>query len=280
LPDAPILKSPLQSARVVVFAALVAVGLAASVCAPRRVVLPTGPGTPRLDASTLFEQATTACRSVRTMTAELNLSGRAAGQRLRGRVQVGLVAPAAVYLEAPAPFGAAGFILAAQNERGRLLLPRDRVVVNDALVSEILEALTGLKLGPRDLRALLTGCVAPDPVPQTGREYVGGWVAVDLQGGSVAWLRQLDAVWRVVAGEHAGLVVEHGSFGAGAGVTPREVRVRSASAASADVDLRVELSQVELNVPLDAATFKVDVPPGTREITADELRAHGPLSQP
>ena len=213
------------------------------------------------------------------MTAELNLSGRAAGQRLRGRVQVGLVAPAAVYLEAPAPFGAPGFVLAAQSDRGRLLLPRDRVVVNDAPVSEILEALTGLKLGPRDLRGLLTGCVAPDPVAQSGRAYTGDLVAVDLQGGSVAWLGQPNGVRRIVAGEHAGLVVEYGAYASGPAVMPREVRVRSVSPGTPEVDLRIELSQVELNVPLDAATFKVDVPPGTTEITAAELRARGPLSQ-
>jgi hypothetical protein len=228
----------------------------------------------------LFEQATSTCRGVRTMTAELNLSGRAAGQRLRGRVQVGLVAPSAVYLEAPAPFGAAGFILAAQNDRGRLLLPRDRVVVEDAPVSDILEALTGLELGPQDLRALLTGCVAPNPVPQSGREYEGDWVAVDLAGGSVAWLRQLNGVWRVAAGEHARLVAEYGSYGGGPGATPRDMRVRSVAGSTTEVDLRVELSQVEVNVPLDPASFKVDVPPGTRAITADELRTHGPLSQP
>jgi hypothetical protein len=214
------------------------------------------------------------------MTAELSLSGRAAGQRLSGRVQVGLVAPSGVYLEAPAPFGAAGFILAAQGERGRLLLPRDHVVVDDAPVSEILEALTGLELGSQDLRAVLTGCVAPQPVALTGREYPDGWVAVDLQGGSVAWLRHLDGVPRVVAGEHAGLIVEYDASGRGSGVTPRELRVRSVPASAADVNLRIELSQVELNVPLDAATFTVDVPPGTTEITAQELRARGPLSQP
>jgi hypothetical protein len=228
----------------------------------------------------LFEQATTGCRGIRTMTAELNLSGRAAGQRLRGRVQAGLVAPAAVYLEAPAPFGAAAFILAAQGERGRLLLPRDRVVVDDAPVSEILDALTGLELGPADLRALLTGCVAPDPMSQTGREYAsGGWVAIDLQGGSIAWLRRLGGVWRIAAGEHAGLVVEYGAYPSGPATTPRELRIRSTSSGTADVNLRLELSQVELNVPLDASTFRVDVPSGTTPITTDELRARGPLSQ-
>ena len=214
------------------------------------------------------------------MTAELNLSGRAVGQRLRGRVQIGLVEPAAVYLEAPAPFGAPGFILAAQGERGRLLLPRDQVVVDDAPVSEILEALAGLKLGSRDLRALLTGCVAPDPAPQGGRGYSTDWLAVDLLGGSVVWIRENNGVQRVVAGDHAGLIVEYGAYGTGSGVTPREVRVRSRSPESVEVDLRIELSQVELNVPVDAATFKVDIPPGTTKITVDELRARGPLAQP
>ena len=213
------------------------------------------------------------------MTAELNLSGRAAGQRLRGRVQVGLVAPAAVYLEAPAPFGAAGFILAAQNERGGCC---SRAIAWSSMTRRSAKSsrrLTGLKLGPRDLRGLLTGCVAPDPVAQSGREYVGGWVAVDLQGGSVAWLRQLNGSGGLSQASTQGLVVEYGLMGR-PGFIPREVRVRSASAANTEVDLRVELSQVELNVPLDAATFKVDVPPGTTEITAAELRARGPLSQP
>ncbi len=82
-----------------------------------------------------------------------------------------------------------------------------------------------------------------------------------------------------MAGEHAGLVVEYGAYASGPAVMPREVRVRSVSPGTPEVDLRIELSQVELNVPLDAATFKVDVPPGTTEITAAELRARGPLSQ-
>ena len=44
---------------------------------------------------------------VRTLQAELGLSGRAAGQRMRGRVLAGLV-PGALRLEGVAPFGGAG----------------------------------------------------------------------------------------------------------------------------------------------------------------------------
>jgi outer membrane lipoprotein-sorting protein len=44
-------------------------------------------------------------------------------------------------------------------------------------------------------------------------------------------------------------------------------------------DLRLELSQVDLNVELKASAFQVAIPPGTQPIAIDELRAGGPLSR-
>ena len=258
----------------VVIASLVGVG-----CATGRLRLPAGPGIPRSDFVALFDQAAAGCRDVRTLAAELSLSGRTERQRLRGRVQAGLSAPAAVRLEAPAPFGAPLFILAAANERGALLLPRDRRFVRDASVRDIVNALAGIELGAADLRAVLSGCVIPDPRPQAGRAYPGGWVAIDLQDGAIAWLRQIGGHWRVAAGEHAGLRAEYGAYGPGAAETPRQLRVSTAAASrAADVDLRISLTQVELNVPLGAEAFTVTIPPGTRPITLEELRASGPLS--
>jgi len=37
------------------------------------------------------------------------------------------------------------------------------------------------------------------------------------------------------------------------------------------------VSQLEANVPLDAAAFGVTVPPGTGRLTLEELRDAGPL---
>lgn len=215
------------------------------------------------------------------MTAELSLSGRTARQRLRGRVQAGLAAPAAVRLEAPAPFGAPLFILAAPNERGTLLLPRDRHVVHDAPVRDIVNALAGIEVGAADLRALLSGCVIPDPRPQAGRDHPGGWVGIDLQDSAIAWLRQIGGHWRIAAGEHAGLRAEYARYGPGAADTPRQLRVSTAAASrAADVDVRLSLTQVELNGPLGAEAFTVTIPPETTPITLEELRASGPLSGP
>lgn len=263
------------------FASVLVASAAGIGCATGQLRLPTGPGIPRSDFVALFNQAATGCRDVRTITADLSVSGRTAGQRLRGRVQAGLAAPAAVRLEAPAPFGAPLFILAAQNERGTLLLPRDRRVVRDAAVRDIVNALAGIELGAADLRALLSGCVLPDPLPQAGRQYPGGWAAIDLQDGGIAWLRQMSGRWRLAAGEHAGLRVEFGGYGPRAADTPRQLRLSTAPASRAPrVDVRISLTQVELNVPLGAEAFTVTIPPETTPITLGELRGNGPLSGP
>jgi hypothetical protein len=57
------------------------------------------------------------------------------------------------------------------------------------------------------------------------------------------------------------------------------VRLRSLDSA-VDVDLAATVSQLETNVPLDAAAFAVDVPPSALELTLDELREAGPLRAP
>ena len=261
-------------------ASLIAASLAGAACATNRLNLPTGAGTPRADFALLFDQATRACRDVRTITAELSLSGRAGRQRLRGRVQAGLGAPSAMRLEAPAPFGAPLFILAAPSERGTLLLPRDRRVIYDASVREILGALVGIELGAADLRAFLSGCVIPDGRPQGGRDFPRGWAAISLQEGAVLWLHQLNGRWSVAAGEHAGLLIEYLQFGASAD-TPRELRLSATARSKAkDLDLKISLAQVGINLPLSTDVFAVTVPPETMPMTLDELRASDPWSRP
>ncbi len=63
---------------------------AASGCAAKRFEPPTGAGEPLPEFTRIFEEATKACRDVRTLTAEAGLSGRLAGQRVRGRLHMGL----------------------------------------------------------------------------------------------------------------------------------------------------------------------------------------------
>ena len=150
-------------------------------CGTPRVALPGGASTPAPDFAPAYAEARAACENVRTIQAELGLSGRAAGQRMRGRVLAGLV-PGALRLEAVAPFGAPVFILVADGTRGTLLLARDRRVVQDAAPEDILNALVGIRLVPDDLRAMLAGCVRSASEPTAARAYGPDWLAVDLAG--------------------------------------------------------------------------------------------------
>ena len=57
------------------------------------------------------------------------------------------------------------------------------------------------------------------------------------------------------------------------GDLPRSIHL--ASTEPRRFDLRLQLSQVDVNVGLDPATFRVTVPAGTQPITLEELRAVG-----
>ena len=57
-------------------------------CGPRRIALPTDAGTPFPDFAAVHKQVAAACTGVRTLTAQLSLSGRVGGQRLSGRVTI------------------------------------------------------------------------------------------------------------------------------------------------------------------------------------------------
>ena len=74
--------------------ALVALVAAASAsCAAPLMKLPSGPGAPAPDAGNLLAEATRACRGVRTLTAEIAVSGSVGGRRMRGRLSAGVAAP-------------------------------------------------------------------------------------------------------------------------------------------------------------------------------------------
>lgn len=208
------------------------------------------------------------------MTAELALSGRAGGRGVRGRAIAGFELPGSLRLEGVAPFGPPAFILAARGTTATLLLPRDNRVVRGA-PEEILGALTGVSLSPADLQAIFTGCVVAAPGATLGRLHQSGWASIDLGGGAVLFLQRQGTGWQRRAARRPGWQIEYPSW---QGEFPQTVRLRSLNE-TVDVDLTVALSQLETNVPLDAAAFTVKVPAGAIELTLTELREAGPLRE-
>jgi hypothetical protein len=254
--------------------AICAIVLLLAGCAARAPMRPSGAAAPDPAAGQAFADATRACGTLSTLTAEIGLSGRAAGERVRGRLLTGFAAPASARLEAVAPFGPPAFILAARDDRGTVLFPREKRVLPDTKVAEILERLTGLDLGAGELRLLLTGCLVEGPTATDGRSWTGGWRAVTLGERRTAYLRDVAGRPLVVAADYGAWQIDYADHLNG---WPRTVRVRRADAT--DTDLTARLQQLEINVSLEPAAFDVEIPAGTERVTLDDLRSVAPLRE-
>jgi hypothetical protein len=256
------------------------IAITLSGCASRLPPRPSGTAGPDPTAVDAFTAATASCRGFRSIEGELALSGRAGGERVRGRVLTGLEAGGAVRLEAPAPFGAPFFILAGRNERATLLLPREHRVMKDTPVSDVLARLTGLSLGADDLRLIVSGCLVEKPQPIEGRQWPGGWQAVTIGPERVAYLRNVQGRPILVAADYGPWHVDYSQH---AGGFPRVVRVRSAAArASADpeaVDITARVEQLEVNTQINPRAWDVEIPSDADPMTLDELRSIAPLAE-
>jgi outer membrane lipoprotein-sorting protein len=243
-------------------------------CAVKRFEPPSDTGTAVAGFAESWKAVAAPCLGVRTLTAELALSGRVAGERLRGRIQAGFEAPGRIRLEGVAPFGQPVFILVGDGTRATLLLPRDERVVRAGAAAEILEALAGVRLAPDALRAVLAGCVMTDsPTGATDHGDIRRFVFPD----GIVYARKRGSAMRIVAASLRPFVIEYpDAFVLGAGM-PQRVRISRLGPGTDNVDLSIGISQLETNTSLPGAAFTIDVPPGTMPMTIDQLRSAGPL---
>ena len=242
--------------------------------------LPSGPGGPAPDARDIVASATSACRNVSTITAEIAASGSVEGQRFRARLSAGLAAPASARLEAAAPFGAPMFILVATGDDATLLLPHDGRVLQHGRPDAVLEAIAGVPLNAADLRTALTACpAAADAIG--AKQLDTDWRMVP-DGPNEVYLHRVAqfpgppvTAWRVVAivfhASQSEWRAEYRDFENG---LPRTVRFVSSK--SDRFDLRLALSQVDVNTQLGSEVFRVQVPPDADPITLDELKRARP----
>ena len=243
-------------------------------CASHRPTLPSGLGAPFPNFRETFTEVMARRCSVRTLGAELRLSGRVGSSRLRGRVLVGLAEPGAGRFEGLAPFGPPAFILVTQPGNAVLLLPREsRALVGRSAV-EIIHALVGIALPPDELRHVLSGCVPATVQPRAGRSYGSDWWTIETSDGGLVYLRRVGGSPRVVAVRRAGWLGEYGDL---SGRVPARVRLTSLTPTADAVDVTMLLSQVRVNTTLDASAFALNIPPDAVPMTLEELRARGPL---
>lgn len=256
---------------------LPALAIATVSCGAPLMKLPQGPGAPAADAADALAQATADCRPVRTLTAEVAASGRAAGSRFRGRLLTGVAAPASARIEAVAPFGPPLFIFVATGDDATLLLPRDDRILEHGRPREVLGAVAGVPLDAPDLYVTLTGC-APGAAPSQGSQRGPDWRVFDsAEDGAQLYVHRDGSAqpWRLVAviRRPAGGTPWRADYRDHQGGLPRSIRLTSLGASSGTgFDLTLRLTQVETNVPLEASVFRVDVPRSASAITLDELR--------
>jgi hypothetical protein len=225
-------------------------------------------------------QATSVCRTVSSLTAEIAVSGSVAGHRLRARLLGGFRTPSA-RLEAVAPAGPPFLIFVATGRDATLLLPRDERVLEHGDAAAVLEAVAGVPLEPSELLQTLTGCAAPGR--WTGANAVGdNWRVGSGEHGAKLYLQResASAGWRVVTLFYPGEGLtwswraDYGDFRQG---LPMSIHLVSAEPRR--FDLQLTLAQVETGAMLDRDVFKVQIPATARRITLDELRRSGPFGQ-
>ena len=245
-----------------------------SACAAKLPPRPAGTATPDPTAADAFTAATAACKGFRSIEGELALSGRAGEERVRGRVLAGLEPGGAVRLEAVAPFGAPFFILAGRNERATLVLPRERRVLADTGVRDVLERITGLGLGADDLRLVLSGCLVEQAAPADGKQWGSEWKAVTIAPERVAYLRMQNGGPVLTAADYGAWHVDYSGHVSG---FPRIVRVRRAGDQAIDITARIE--QLQVNTQINPRAWSVDVPADAEPMSLDELRSIAPLAE-
>jgi hypothetical protein len=272
-------------------ALLMALALATASCGTPLMKLPALPAgaPPAADESAIMTGATRECRGVRTLTAEVAASGKVNGQRLRARLTVGVERPASARIEAMAPFGAPLFIFVAINDDATVLMPRDDRVLRHGSPDRVLDAAAGVPLDAADLRTLLTGCV-PDQVEGALVSAGDDWrvlrAARNGRSDDIYLRREPSShAWQVVAAverRDGNQVAWRAEYRDRQNGLPRSVRLTSLNAAGGVTDafdLTLALSQLETNVTIDPAAFRVDVPASAQPITLEELRHARPGSR-
>ena len=240
---------------------------------PKDIRIPSGQSTPIDDYSAIWDEASQGCRGVSRLEFFGSFRGRVGDRTLRRtRLRAATAIPGALRLEGLAPFGAPAFVLVARPEEAVLLLPRERQFVQNESARDILHALTGLALGPDEIRSLLTGCVVPEGEAISGRSYGSRWVSISLSGDANVYVEHVNTEWLIVFGTHRNLVVEYSGHING---LPRSVRVQAGTEPER-ADLTVDLAQLRVNTQFAPEVFVPVVPDDFGPITLDELRSHPP----
>lgn len=250
---------------------LLVVSSLASGCAHATFVVPAGPGEPAPDAPSAWASASAGCADVQAFVAGARASGKVGTQRVWPvSLEVAVNASDSIYLSATVA-GNSVFVLAGTGNRASLWLRHDNRVVA-ATPAEIMEAVVGVSLSPRQLLGILTGCVTPSAEP-AGAVRHKDLISMSTPDGRV-YLSQVARQWQVRAATTNAFLVE---FERRAGRQPDDVWITSRGAGSLPASLHLAITDGQANAPIPPTVFQL--PPAANSaapMTLEELRAAGP----
>ena len=265
--------------------AVVAVGVAfvSAACGPPLLKLPSGAGVPVSSSPSALGEAVSACARVLSLTAEVAVNGSVQGHRVRGRLSAGVADPASARLEAVVSFGPPLFIFVARDGDATLLLPRDNRILQRGQPSAVLDAVAGVAVDTDELEEILTGCLRVG-AGGSARQLGDTWQIISIANREIYLHREsTTAPWGVSATIRRTTSGEgrwRADFGDRQNGVPHTIHLMSLDESGrigVAFDLRLVLSQVDVNARLDDSVFTVTAPRDAQSITLDELRRLGPF---
>ncbi|MEZ5317305.1 MAG: hypothetical protein R2752_07905 [Vicinamibacterales bacterium] len=249
-------------------ALLTVAALTGSACAPALFRPPAGPGSPAPDAATALDNATAACRDVRSLVFIMHLHGRIAGRGIPGALRFDGAATrdGGLFLDANAN-GRQYLELRGTPGAASLWLRDGNRLVN-APLTDILEALTGLAIAPDRLLAFMTGCVTWDrSIVQASR--FGRDIRVRTSDAEIV-LVTAPAGWRTRWGVSGGLVVDYHEM---QGLWPRRFTIYPEATAGEDrLTMQIDQRFVNDARASNQELFTPRARPGSVPMTVEELR--------
>jgi hypothetical protein len=245
--------------------------LAQPACAVKLFVPPAEPGVPAPDAGAALDAATAACRPVDALSFAMGMKGRVGDQGIpRGVSFLGAVTrDGRIFLEATA-LGTQRMVFAGRPDAATLWLREGNRVINEP-ADDLVEALTGMRLGAPQLLDLLTGCVTEDRrVEQAAR--VGRRIRVTLPAATV-WLEPASpAGWRARWASVGDLRADYHTAD---GPWPRELTLYTDDPSRMPARLTMTIRTREINPPPSdlSAAFAYTAPRNATRMTLDELRS-------
>jgi hypothetical protein len=232
-------------------------------CAVPRVSLPTGSIGPAPDGASVWDEATRACRGVRTLSADLTVWGSADNHRLPHlHVLTGLTADGSILLDVPNYF-----VLAGNTDQASLLLRTERSLVR-APAGEIVQVLLGVPIEPRQWLALLTGCVTPTAAFRSARR-IGPYTEIEVDGAQVFLESRAGRPQPAFANAY-GVAVNYRTF---LGDWPREWRASTPPGRSPEASFAVQAANILIDQPIDPSAFAIRGADQATPMTLEQLRA-------